>query len=146
MIIYTDGSNVYNGKPYSYGGFGYVIVDGDDIIEGGQSMPVNKMKPVTNNRAELNAIIHALDTVLSSMHLPSHITLYSDSQWCVKCGNGEWGKKKNIDLWAKYNKMVKALRDRDVVFELVWVKGHAGIELNERADGLAGWYCAQAKP
>ena len=28
--IYTDGSNVYNGKPYSYGGYGYVIINEDN--------------------------------------------------------------------------------------------------------------------
>jgi ribonuclease HI len=50
----------------------------------------------TNNQAELNAVIFGL------MHLkqPCVVSIYSCSQWLVKCGSGEWHKSSNIPLWV----------------------------------------------
>jgi ribonuclease HI len=39
---------------------------------------------------------------------------------------------KNVDLW---NRLLAAMAPHDVSF--VWVKGHAGHDLNERCDELA---------
>lgn len=144
--IYTDGSNVHNGFPHSYGGYGYVIKIHDELVTGGGSMQVNKIKPVTNNRAELLAIIEALNVVLSSDLTDISIQLYSDSQWCVKCANGEWSMKKNIDLWTQFNKTKKECLRRNIALSIQWVKGHDGLELNEMADDIAGSYCKKAKP
>lgn len=144
--IYTDGSNVHNGKPYSYGGYGYVIKYKDNIIENGNSMPINNKKPVTNNRAELMAIIDSMNYISKLVdEIPDKVIIYSDSQWCVKCANGEWARKKNIDLWAKFNKIKGAYNLYQIKLEIKWVKGHVGIELNELADKIAGEYCKLAK-
>lgn len=144
--IFTDGSNVWNGKPHSYGGYGYVIENNGTIVyEDGCSMPVNEKQPVTNNRAELSAIVEAL-YLSSSMFSNDVIELYSDSQWCVKCANKEWALKKNLDLWMQYNKAVSRCKKKGLSVSINWVKGHIGIELNERADDLAGYYCKLAKP
>jgi len=143
MKIYTDGSNTYNGKPYSYGGYGWVMVFEDTIIKGGGSMPVNEEVPVTNNRAELMAIIHSLQTVIDNQLFFDTININSDSQWCVQCANLKWKRIANRDLWDEYGHIIHTLRKNGVTVSVNWVRGHNGDEYNEMADQLAGEYAAR---
>lgn len=141
MEIYTDGSNTYNGKPYSFGGYGWVIVYDGQTIEGGGSLPVDYNEPVTNNRAELMAIISALEMVYENkLFLSDKISIRSDSQWCVKCGNLEWKRLKNRDLWNRFSAIEHKFSMKRIKIELSWVRGHVGNEYNELADQLAGFY------
>ena len=97
----------------------------------------------TNNRMEMMAAIKALEAIKPGYR--GDITLWTDSTYVMK-GITEWihgwkkrGWKKsdkkpvvNMDLW----KQLDALNaEREVTWK--WVKGHAGIEGNERADELA---------
>jgi len=146
IIVYTDGSNVFNGKPWSYGGYGYTIEYSGLKYENGQMLLPNLNEPVTNNRAELLAILDALEILISIGIKKETIKLYSDSQWCIKCAMGEWKRKKNKDLWDRFIQIKHKLRLKGnrLVFE--WVKGHNGNEGNERVDYLASMYRDQAKP
>ena len=95
----------------------------------------------TNNRMELMAAIQALETLKK----PCQVELHTGSQYVMK-GISEWihnwkrrGWKtadnkpvKNDDLWRRLD---EARARHDVHWR--WVKGHAGHELNERADELA---------
>jgi ribonuclease HI len=95
----------------------------------------------TNNRMELLAAIHALET----LERPSAITIVTDSAY-VKNGVTGWihgwkrngwktaSKKpvKNVELWQRLD---AAQSRHTVTWE--WVKGHAGHPENERADELA---------
>ena len=90
---------------------------------------------------ELMAAIQALE----ALKKPCKVELHTDSQYVMK-GITEWvhgwkarGWKtaakdpvKNEDLWRRLD---EARRRHDVDWR--WVKGHAGHELNERADELA---------
>ncbi len=72
--------------------------------------------------------------------------MYSDSQYLIKAFNehwiDNWIKKgwqrskndpvKNKQLWLR---LIKATGGHDI--EYIWVKGHAGHEMNERCDKLA---------
>lgn len=133
IVVYTDGGARPNPGP---GGWAAIVLDGGQRTElsGGED-------ETTNNRMELSAAIAALE------HLParSKVDLYTDSTY-VRQGITSWlpgwvrnnwqrrqgGAVKNQDLWQR---LARATSGHDVSWH--WVKGHAGNELNERADELA---------
>jgi ribonuclease HI len=138
--IYTDGAA--RGNPDGPGGFGTVLTYEDAKglvhtreISGGY-------KKTTNNRMELMAAIRGLEALTK----PCQVDLYSDSKYVIDAFNQNWidgwikkgwkrGKNepvKNIDLWQR---LLKAKEMHEVNF--IWVKGHAGHEMNERCDYLA---------
>ena len=133
VVIYTDGACSGNPGP---GGWGAILISGEHRKElrGGELA-------TTNNRMELMAAIQALE----ALKKPCRVELHTDSKY-VQQGIHEWihswkkrgwltaDKKpvKNDDLW----KRLDAARARHNV-DWRWVKGHAGHELNERADALA---------
>jgi len=133
VVIYTDGACSGNPGP---GGWGAILLSGEHRreIKGGELA-------TTNNRMELMGAIQALE----ALNKPCKVELHTDSQYVMK-GITEWvrgwkarGWKtaakepvKNEDLWRRLD---EARQRHDVDWR--WVKGHAGHELNERADELA---------
>jgi len=131
--IWTDGACSGNPGP---GGWGAVLRYGDTEKElsGGDAA-------TTNNRMELMAAIEALN----ALKKPANVKLHTDSKYVMdgvtKWIHG-WKKKgwktadnkpvKNEDLW----RALEAAANRHTI-EWKWVKGHAGDEMNERADALA---------
>jgi ribonuclease HI len=140
VVIYTDGACRGNPGP---GGWGAILISGVHRREicGGE-------RATTNNRMELMAAIQALE----ALKRPCRVELHTDSQY-VRTGISEWiagwkargwrtaGKTpvKNDDLWKRLDQA----RLRHTV-DWRWVKGHAGHELNERADELANLGMKQA--
>ena len=132
VVIYTDGACRGNPGP---GGWGAILYYGEKEKElfGSES-------ETTNNRMELTAAIQALD----ALSRPCSVKLYTDSQY-VRQGILEWmanwkkrGWKtaarkpvKNQDLWQTLD---TAIGRHEI--EWHWVKGHAGVPGNERADEL----------
>ncbi|MCQ8780735.1 ribonuclease HI [Mangrovibrevibacter kandeliae] len=140
--IYTDGACSGNPGP---GGWGAILrFDGQQKeISGGEAV-------TTNNRMELTAAIEAL----TMLKRACAVDLHSDSQY-LRDGITKWihgwkkngwktaDKKpvKNAELWQALD----AQRQRhDVAFR--WVRGHAGHDMNERADELARAGMAPFKP
>lgn len=138
IYAYTDGACSGNPGP---GGWGAILIakDGDKVLKerelkGGEAQ-------TTNNRMELLAAIHSLET----LERPAVVTVVTDSAY-VKGGITEWihgwkrrgwktaAKKpvKNVELWQRLD---EAAARHSVTWE--WVKGHAGHPENERADELA---------
>ncbi|MFD1511338.1 ribonuclease HI [Lacimonas salitolerans] len=147
LIAFTDGACSGNPGPGGWGVLLRAMRDETTLKErelsGGEA-------ETTNNRMELLAAIHALETLSK----PSQITIVTDSAY-VKNGVTGWihgwkrngwktsAKKpvKNVDLWQRLD----AAQDRhDVTWK--WVKGHAGHPENERADELARAGMAPFKP
>lgn len=147
LIAYTDGACSGNPGP---GGWGALLraMDGERVVKqrelsGGEA-------DTTNNRMELLAAIHTLET----LERASEITIVTDSQY-VKNGVTSWihGWKKNgwktaarkpvknVELWQRLD---EAQCRHSVIWE--WVKGHAGHPENERADELARAGMAPFKP
>lgn len=135
IIAYTDGACSGNPGP---GGWGVLLShkSREKELYGGT-------EDTTNNRMELMAAIKALESIKPNFH--GDIIIWTDSTYVLK-GITEWiygwkkrGWKKadkkpvvNADLWQRLD----AARDGKSV-EWKWVKGHAGVEGNERADELA---------
>ncbi|GAA3240630.1 ribonuclease HI [Actinocorallia longicatena] len=133
VVIHTDGGCTPNP---GIGGWGAVLRYGEHVreIRGGEP-------DTTNNRMELMAAIQALE----SLKRPCAVRLCTDSQY-VRLGVTQWtaqwkrngwqtsGKQpvKNADLWLR---LESATERHDIIWE--WVKGHAGVPDNERADQLA---------
>lgn len=121
MKIWTDGGCRENGTSDALGAWAFVA---DDGAEGS-----GVLHSTTNNRAELQAVIEALKYALS--RLEHHVTIVTDSQLTVFCGNGKWKKKANLDLWREFDALKKRCECR-----LEWVRGHSGHSQNERCDRL----------
>lgn len=146
IIIYCDGACSGNQYEKNVGGWGAVLQYKDRVKEiyGGE-------KNTTNNRMELTACIKALEQVKLKN---ARIEIYCDSAYIVNCFRQGWRLKwqrngwmtskkepvENRDLWEQ---LISLVDQHQVAFQKV--KGHAGVELNERADQLANRGMAEAK-
>ncbi|AEC01956.1 ribonuclease HI [Parasphaerochaeta coccoides] len=135
LTIYTDGGCSGNPGP---GGWAYLILKNGSLIaegSGGEDL-------TTNNRMELNAVIESLRCAKTLS--PSSITVRTDSQY-VKNGITTWilawkrngwrtasrDPVKNKEYWLTLDELAAGLP-----LTWHWVKGHAGIEHNERCDAM----------
>lgn len=134
VIVYTDGACSGNPGP---GGWGAILIHGskEKELSGGEAHS-------TNNRMEMMAVIEAL----KAMNKPCHVKIHSDSALIINAMTKgwiqNWQKKgwrkadkkpvENKDLWEA---MLKAMGNHKVSW--IKVKGHSGLELNERVDQLA---------
>jgi len=133
VTIHTDGACSGNPGP---GGWGAVLQYNGTLKELKGGAPL-----ATNNQMELTAAIEALNALKRSCE----VELHTDSSY-VKDGLTKWihgwkkngwktaDKKpvKNIELWQALDAAVQRHK-----INWHWVRGHAGDEMNERADQLA---------
>jgi len=120
-VAYTDGA--CTGNPGPAGSGTIVIEPGGKIHESYAYLGEG-----TNNVAELTGILHALEATPKTELLVVH----TDSQYAIGVLSKGWKAKANNAL---IDRIRKALHGRAVRF--VYVPGHAGVPLNERADELA---------
>ena len=137
LRIYTDGGCAGNQSDHNFGGWGAILE-----YNGVKKELSGGFARTTNNRMELLAAILALDALTESCQ----VTLYSDSRYLVDAvtKNWLWSWKqrnwikadktpvKNVDLWERY----LAIQARHRI-SMVWVKGHAENDFNNRCDELA---------
>ncbi len=130
--IWSDGACTGNPGP---GGWAAILRSGrhEKVLTGGEHES-------TNNRMEITAALQGL----RALKTRSQVTIYTDSTYLLQ-GATEWmpnwkargwkrkgGKLLNVDLWQA---MDQELARHEVSW--VWVQGHAGNVMNERADRLA---------
>lgn len=123
-VAYTDGACSGNPGP---AGLGVVLVapGGKGAREASEYLGVS-----TNNVAELTAILRAVEGAPAD---GAPLVVHTDSQYAIGVLQKGWKAKANVELVAK----VKAAVTGRKGVELVYVPGHSGVPLNERADELA---------
>lgn len=122
VVIYTDGASSGNPGPSGIGVF---------MRFGAHEREISRYIGIsTNNIAELTAIEAALES-LKRTDLP--VRLHTDSSYaCGLLVNG-WKAQKNVPLVNR----IKSLMTRFHDLKIIKVKGHSGVQGNERADQLA---------
>ena len=112
IYLYTDGAASGNPGP---GGWGVVLRCGNlrKEMSGGFALTTNK----------------GLEAILWQ---GASVEVWSDSQYVVNTVTKGWKRKKNGDLWARFDELSMKF---SISFH--WLKGHAGHPENERCDALA---------
>ena len=140
--IYTDGSAPIK-NPGGAIGFSAVFLTGDqDAWEVYGGTPGRTSEPATsNNRAEIAGALTILEVLYTlkseEAPLPKSIEIVCDSQYVVNCAQGKWKKKKNKDLWNRFDRLLCVARQNKVRLIFRWTRAHVGTKWNERADVLA---------
>lgn len=131
MSIYTDGACQSNGQRKARAGVG-VYFGPNDGRNVSRKLPGRVQ---TNNRAELTAILDALNTVKKEKQ--RSITIHTDSIYSMKGITGVNQIKKNKDLFDSIFKSLREVKKNNTV-EFKKVKAHTGIkDGNYYADDLA---------
>lgn len=125
--IYTDGA--YSSKR-NQGGIGIIFLkEGKEIAS--FSKPYSN---TTNNRMEMLAVIIALNSIKNPV---DKIIIYSDSMYVIGCATLGWKRKKNQDLWEKYDTVYKKALTLCENITFKHVKGHSDDRYNNICDKLA---------
>lgn len=134
FVVHTDGACRRAG---GVGGWGAVIswLEGERVLSGGQHF-------ATNNQMEMMGAIAALEAIDPARM----VVVITDSTYLCKGAKtwlGGWKHRdwvtrsgtpvKNRALWERLD---AAMRRHHRV-KWLWVKGHSGDKMNERADALA---------
>jgi ribonuclease HI len=122
IFAYTDGACSGNPGP---AGLGVVLV----TPEGRRELS-EYLGTATNNIAELTAILRALEALGESAE---PVAVHTDSQYAIGVLQKGWKAKANQELIAGIKQAMRPFKK----LSLVYVRGHAGVPLNERCDELA---------
>ena len=122
VCIFTDGASCGNPGP---SGIGVFLQYGKHEKEISRNIGI-----ATNNIAELEAIRTGL-LELKNTDMP--VRVFTDSSYACGVLTLGWKAKKNTEMVRSIKKMIAKFKD----LKIIKVKGHVGIEGNERADLLA---------
>jgi ribonuclease HI len=135
--LWTDGACSGNPGP---GGWAALLRTGEHerVLSGGEPA-------TTNNRMELTSVVEGL----RALKRPCRVRVHLDSSYVKNAFTNGWLARWQRNGWTTSDK--QPVKNRELWQELAaeasrhaieWVKvaGHAGVELNERVDGLA---CAE---
>ncbi|KAJ3341880.1 hypothetical protein HDU83_006401 [Entophlyctis luteolus] len=141
MNIYTDGACTHNGQYGAKAGVG-VFFGSDDTRNISEPLQGSVQ---TNNRAELMAIIRALQSAPANsrirLHTDSNYSYLGITRWLEVWKQKSWRRDDgkdllNKDLWMQLDSELKK-RGRHSRVEFAHVAGHTGNYGNEQADKLA---------
>jgi ribonuclease HI len=138
IIIYCDGGVRGNGKEDNIGGYGAVLSFKGRVLE-----IYEGERNTTNNIQELKGAINSLKVLRTTripvrVHCDSAYVVNGITSWVKGWKKRGWRKSdgkiiENLELWKELDELVS--KQENCAF--VKVKGHVGIELNEKADELA---------
>ncbi len=139
-LIATDGA--CKGNP-GRGGWGIIkqLRDGDHLLRQAPNAGRSAESVTTNVRMEMTAALKAVEgitetntpaVILSDNEMVSKGMTEWITGWKTKGWRGSKGPLANVDLWRQLDAACEGK-----TIHWLWVKGHAGHELNEIADTLA---------
>jgi ribonuclease HI len=136
--LFADGACSGNPGP---GGWAFIL---RHVATGKEKVLFGAERETTNNRMELTAVIHGLE----SLKRPASVELVTDSvyvgkgitEWMPKWKqngwrrreSGKWAEVKNVDLWRRLDELLSRHQ-----IKFTHVRGHSGHVENERCDTLA---------
>ena len=132
LVLWTDGSAEPNPGPG-----GWAVIDASSK----QPLLTGSEEHTTNIRMEGTALKEAMKYAISrqeslELHTDSEFWVNVLTKWAPTWEHNGWKKKsgeiKNLELVQELYRLYQTGN-----IKLIWVKGHAGIELNELADEAA---------
>ncbi|KAJ2874987.1 hypothetical protein H4R27_006445 [Coemansia aciculifera] len=142
IVVYTDGASSKNGKKGARAGVG-VYFGAQDPRNISESLAGPRQ---TNQRAELMAVLRAIETVSASGSAKT-LVICTDSMYTINCVN-VWHFKWEKCGWVNSagqqvnnQDLIRGILDRMKEYsgsvQFIHVRGHSGIHGNEQADQLA---------
>lgn len=135
--VFTDGSKSEEGV-----GCGFVVYYAGQVFQ--KSYKLENFCSIS--QAELLAIQKALLFIINMLRTGngvSRATIWSDSMSSLMMIKSSRSRNKTV---YRIQKQCSALRDKGVKTSICWVKAHAGIDGNERADCIAKQAAASQQP
>lgn len=125
--LITDGA--YSSKR-NKGGVGIVFLKNDiKILEYSQAF-----NNTTNNQMELLAVLIGLKFIKKPIN---NLLIITDSMYVIGCAIKGWKRKKNTELWNKFDKEYNRVREMCPNIMFKHIKGHTGDKWNTYCDNLA---------
>lgn len=148
MIIrdyYTDGSTRNNGAPDAKGAWGFIIVDGNSVV----NEKCQVVENTTNQYCELKAMIEACKDAEAFKEKKGgnvKFNFYSDSAYVINCYNNKWYETWERNNWRTtkgtgvlykdlWEELIVYFRQTDT-YSFMKVPGHAGNKYNNMVDEL----------
>ena len=125
VISYTDGACSGNPGPM---GAGALLLCSEKIKQISRPLGAG-----TNNIAELQAISLALSAIFEDKRSDTHITIRTDSQYCIGVLSKNWKISANVTIVIAVKELISQFAKVD--FEKI--KAHNGDKYNEWANNLA---------
>jgi len=152
LLIHTDGSSSQIADKIGAWAYCYSESSGSNSIFHYGS---GAQMATTNNVMEVQAALSGIKYFTANQLYAKYkkVTVVSDSQylcdtiyfgWISNWKRNNWigseGKPvKNQELWEELELSINILRQRNIVVDFRWVKGHNGNRHNEFCDELAGY-------
>lgn len=149
--VFTDGSTFNNGQKNmtQYGGIGVFFKDDDER----NICKILKGSKITNNVAELTAILLAIETIIKtpSFVKDHEICIYSDSEYCINCIT-KWAKGWKNNNWMRKNKgKLAPVKNKNLIEKIfnyyniykirfTHVRSHQPEPYNKNSDKYKIWY------
>lgn len=136
IYMYADGACSGNGTESARAGWAFTV-----YADEGESTPIHEEKGrlagerQTNNRAELQAILKALNYIDSDSN--KEYTIYSDSEMAVKGITGEASRNANRDIWESIESICDNIISANKLVTIKHIKGHADNKRHNYCDSLA---------
>jgi ribonuclease HI len=133
LLIFGDGSGA---QWKDGGGCCAFIIDNRRHV---RTCLISAQTRATVNRMELRAYVDALGVHYNELlegklrNPPYRVWIFSDSEYTVKCGSREYGRKANLDLWS----VIDWFETRGYRLRWRWLPRNSN-PIHEKADELAG--------